>query len=143
MEESLAPGANISEVARRHDISRSLLFQWRRQVTSEGASHDAAASSPTFVPLMVAHGEASEARGSDESMFWLRRLMVIPRSAKISSMRISGFSVGTRLVSMRVKCCSFHNCRRLKRSPSTPNASRILWSLHQQSEILVLHPLRW
>lgn len=67
VEESLALGANISEVARRHDISRSLLFQWRRQVMSEGASHDAAASSPTFVPLMVAHGEASEARGLDET----------------------------------------------------------------------------
>ncbi|SPP98335.1 protein of unknown function [Bradyrhizobium vignae] len=31
--ESFAPGASVSAVARRHDISPSLLFLWRRQAT--------------------------------------------------------------------------------------------------------------
>ncbi|SDE94282.1 Transposase, partial [Bradyrhizobium brasilense] len=31
--ESFAPGASVSAVARRHDISPSLLFLWRRQST--------------------------------------------------------------------------------------------------------------
>ncbi|MCK1709264.1 IS66 family insertion sequence element accessory protein TnpB, partial [Bradyrhizobium sp. 143] len=31
--ESFAPGASVSAVARRHDISPSLLFLWRRQTT--------------------------------------------------------------------------------------------------------------
>ena len=29
--ESLQPGASVSEIARRHDMSRGLLWNWRRQ----------------------------------------------------------------------------------------------------------------
>ncbi|MBR0984284.1 transposase [Bradyrhizobium liaoningense] len=32
VEESLAPGASIVEVARRHDVHRNLVTAWRRQV---------------------------------------------------------------------------------------------------------------
>lgn len=67
MEESLAPGGNISEVARRYDISRSLLSQWRRQLRSDGPSRAADASSPPFVPVMVAEAEASEAPAANET----------------------------------------------------------------------------
>ena len=31
MEESLAPGASVVEVARRHDVHRNLITVWRRQ----------------------------------------------------------------------------------------------------------------
>jgi transposase len=31
VEETLAPGAVVSEVARRHGVAQSLLFTWRRQ----------------------------------------------------------------------------------------------------------------
>ena len=31
VEESLAPGANVVEVARRHDVHRNLVTVWRRQ----------------------------------------------------------------------------------------------------------------
>ena len=31
MEESLAPGASVVEVARRHDVHRNLVTAWRRQ----------------------------------------------------------------------------------------------------------------
>ena len=31
IEETLAPGAKVSEIARRHGISASLVFTWRRQ----------------------------------------------------------------------------------------------------------------
>src|SRR5580704_9194509 len=43
--ESFEPGCSVSEVARRHDISPSLLFLWRRQArkmpraTCEAARH--------------------------------------------------------------------------------------------------------
>nr|WP_247973102.1 transposase [Bradyrhizobium sp. 195] len=30
MEESLAPGASVVEVARRHDVHRNLVTAWRR-----------------------------------------------------------------------------------------------------------------
>ena len=40
VEESLAPGTSVAEVARRHDIHRNLLHLWRRQtrLTSAAAS---------------------------------------------------------------------------------------------------------
>ena len=31
LEETLAPGANVSEVARRNDVAKSVLFGWRRE----------------------------------------------------------------------------------------------------------------
>lgn len=52
--ESFAPGASVSAVARRHDISPSLLFLWRRQTTrmklAERRDGDAP---PGFVPVAI------------------------------------------------------------------------------------------
>ena len=42
VDETLVPGAAVSEVARRHGVAQSLLFTWRRQArvetSAEGAS---------------------------------------------------------------------------------------------------------
>src|SRR4051812_31527567 len=56
--ETFAPGANVSEIARRHRLNRGLLFSWRRQgrrarpgpvadTTSEGGR------GPVFVPVEI------------------------------------------------------------------------------------------
>jgi transposase len=46
--ETMAPGAKVSEIARRHGISRSLLYTWRRE-----AGHDAASALPDLVPVVM------------------------------------------------------------------------------------------
>lgn len=46
--ESLAPGARISDVARRHNLNRGLLQAWRRQA-QQGTARDRAV--PAFVPV--------------------------------------------------------------------------------------------
>lgn len=46
--ESLAPGARISDVARRHNLNRGLLQAWRRQAM-RGTLSDR--SAPAFVPI--------------------------------------------------------------------------------------------
>ena len=46
--ESLAPGARISDVARRHNLNRGLLQAWRRQALQATPSDRPAAA---FVPL--------------------------------------------------------------------------------------------
>jgi len=50
--ESVEPGANVSEVARRHGVNRGQLFTWRRQAMRSG-SVDAGVNAPTFVPVSV------------------------------------------------------------------------------------------
>jgi transposase len=46
--ETLAPGACVSEVARRHDLAPSLLFAWRRL-----ARVRASEPHPVFLPVQV------------------------------------------------------------------------------------------
>jgi hypothetical protein len=47
------PGAKVTEIARRHGISRSLLYTWRRAAGREIASEGAPAV-PHLVPEVVA-----------------------------------------------------------------------------------------
>ena len=52
--ESFAPGASVSAVARRHDISPSLLFLWRRQATrAQVAECGDRGMPPGFVPVAI------------------------------------------------------------------------------------------
>jgi transposase len=55
IEETLAPGAKVSEVARRHGISASLVFTWRRQ---SRANHVPAAVVPRFTAVRIAGGSS-------------------------------------------------------------------------------------
>jgi transposase len=52
--ESFAPGASVSAVARRYDISPSLLFLWRRQtMRAKVTERRDAAVAPGFVPVAI------------------------------------------------------------------------------------------
>lgn len=56
--ESLAPGVQVAEVARRHDMHANLLHHWRRQ-----ARQGAAAGRPvSFLPVAVARPDSSAGR---------------------------------------------------------------------------------
>jgi transposase len=48
VEETLAPGATVSEVARRHDIRPQQLFGWRRGMRTQEP-----AQPMTFVPALI------------------------------------------------------------------------------------------
>jgi transposase len=50
--ETLAPGASISVVARRHDVNANLLFTWRRQLRAMGSP--ASDETAGFVPARIA-----------------------------------------------------------------------------------------
>ncbi len=54
--ESVEPGANVSEVARRHGVNRGQLFTWRRQAMRSG-SVDGGANASMFVPVSMAPSE--------------------------------------------------------------------------------------
>ncbi len=54
IEETLAPGAKVTEVARRNGIAASVVFTWRRQArTIEKVG-------PCFAPVQIAAAETSE-----------------------------------------------------------------------------------
>ena len=58
IEETLAPGAKVSEVARRHGISASLVFTWRRQ---SRANHVPAAVAPRFAAVRISEAPTEAA----------------------------------------------------------------------------------
>ena len=51
IEETFAPGAKVSEVARKHGVSRNLIFAWRREVRANEHVDRAAAH---LIPVHVA-----------------------------------------------------------------------------------------
>jgi transposase len=56
--ESLQPGASVSEIARRHDMSRGLLWNWRRQARRNAPVQQAQQS---FVPVKITNEFAAAA----------------------------------------------------------------------------------
>jgi transposase len=51
--ESLLPGAQVSEVARKHGATRWQIYDWRRRFRQRGLLPPCEASPPTFAPLVV------------------------------------------------------------------------------------------
>lgn len=51
VEETLAPDAVVSQIARRHGLTPQQVFTWRRQARE--ASQHSAADAPMFVPALV------------------------------------------------------------------------------------------
>ena len=61
--ESLAPGVNVSELARRHEINPQQLFGWRRRFRADAEALIAARSTEPacFAPILVEAPAASAA----------------------------------------------------------------------------------
>ena len=57
LEETLAPGAVVSAVARRHDLTPQQLFTWRREARRRA---EADAKALAFVPALVAPEPATQ-----------------------------------------------------------------------------------
>ena len=53
IEETLAPGAVVSEVARRHGLTPQQVFTWRRQARLPMPPSGADQETPSFVPAIV------------------------------------------------------------------------------------------
>jgi transposase len=90
--ESLAPGTNVSELARQHEINPQQLFGWRRRFRADAEALIAAArpSAPTcFAPILV---EAPVAGAAD--------VVVPPTSASVSDGSIE-IAIGSATVRIR------------------------------------------
>ena len=56
IEESLRPGAQVTDIARRHGVSRALLYAWRRASRCTPVS-PVAPPAPDFVPVLLSAPE--------------------------------------------------------------------------------------
>lgn len=63
VEETLAPGMTVAEVARRHGVAQSLLFYWRRQARDGQLGPQD--SAPVLIPVEVTASEASAPIAAD------------------------------------------------------------------------------
>jgi transposase len=61
--ETLAPGASVSIVARRHDVNSNQLFRWRRQLLPK-----AVVESGTMVPVEIAPDSGRPSRPDREGV---------------------------------------------------------------------------
>jgi transposase-like protein len=54
--EVMRPGAKVTEIARRHGLSRNLLYTWRREAGRAAALGGAASPLPDLVPFVITDG---------------------------------------------------------------------------------------
>jgi transposase len=73
IEETLAPGAKVSEVARKHGIVPSLVFAWRRRARVKLRSEE------SLPPLIPVHVVSSASNVADEPLIASEPLR-LPRS---------------------------------------------------------------
>ncbi len=86
VEETLVPGAIVSEVARRHGLTPQQVFTWRRQARQPMASK---AETPKFVPAVVEPAlPAWPSRGRPR-----KRTRQVDRSTGSIEVEIEGVSV--------------------------------------------------
>jgi transposase len=91
--ETLAPGASVTEVARRHDVHPNLLHVWRKQART-GALTMANEPASDFVPVRVAAGEGiiTESNGTTPA------IEVVLRNGRV--LRISDRATPERVVAL-------------------------------------------
>lgn len=85
VEEALAPGAVVSEVARRHGLTPQQLFTWRRE------ARKAAERLPVFVPAVIVRP------GSETSEEPPRRGKRRPRTSRAAAIELEAFGITVRI----------------------------------------------
>lgn len=88
IEETLVPGAVVSEVARRHGLAPQQLFTWRRQARQPAGSN-VATEVPQFVPAVV---ELALPEGAARRL-QRKRARPVDRTSGIIEVEIEGVSV--------------------------------------------------
>lgn len=67
VEESLAPGVRVAELARRHNVNPNLIYRWRYQAKSGGLSTASGQSGFALVAVAAGTG-AARPTGSDQQV---------------------------------------------------------------------------
>jgi transposase-like protein len=88
--ESLAPGVNVSEIARRHEINPQQLFGWRKKFGEEAAalieSARPSAPLPAFAPVLI-EGPGPNIVNPPAALFSTKKRCPIVRLSSSPTMR--------------------------------------------------------
>jgi transposase len=69
--EAFAPGAIISQVARRHEVAESCLYAWRKQLSGGGTGDGRdARGTPRLIPVSLACSASAEAGAERTAAGW-------------------------------------------------------------------------
>jgi transposase len=88
VEETLVPGAVVSEVARRHGLTPQQVFTWRRQARQPASGTDT--ETPQFVPAVVAAPSLPARTVHGERR---KRMRQVDRTSGNSEVEIEGVTV--------------------------------------------------
>jgi len=66
--ETLRPGAQVAEIARRHGVSRSLVYEWRR-AARHALGLPVAPPEPAFVPILLSAPEVAQGAAISETAY--------------------------------------------------------------------------
>lgn len=91
VEETLVPGAVVSEVARRHGLSPQQLFTWRRQMR-QPAAIPAAPELQMFVPAVVTPS-SPPAADSPQRRRYVRKVAGVVESSGVIELEMNGVAV--------------------------------------------------
>jgi transposase len=89
--EAAAPGARVADIARRHGVSRGLIYTWRREASQGLSSDGLAAALPELIPVVVS--DARREAASPEAAIEKRRTCstgVVKPDSEIEIMLPSG-----------------------------------------------------
>src|SRR5205814_9198216 len=67
VEETIKPGASVSQVARAHDVNANQVFHWRRQYRAGWFDESAGAKPTALLPVRVSDAVNSAVRPRRES----------------------------------------------------------------------------
>jgi transposase len=65
VEESFAPGASVSVLARKHDINANILFAWRRQYKRGQLDPVTRKSEPALLPIVMGSDVKADSENDD------------------------------------------------------------------------------
>ena len=95
--EAAAPGTRVADIARRHGVSRGLIYTWRREASQGLSSDGLAAALPELIPVVVS--DARREAASPEAAIEKRRTCstrVVEPDSEIEIMLPSGVRVMVR-----------------------------------------------
>ncbi|RJF86458.1 IS66 family insertion sequence hypothetical protein [Oleomonas cavernae] len=79
VDEAGAEGVSVAEVARRHDLTRQHIYQWRRELQAKG---DLPTVATVFLPVEISSDDGRTERGGDADLVHGYQVEIVVRNGR-------------------------------------------------------------